>query len=308
MTLVGTGELAAAVSTAGGFGLVSAGRLSPDDFRAQIAEARRRTPRSIGVNIPVSRDAEWMREAIAVAASEPIRAVVLGGGNPAPWVETIRASGKALMIVVADARQARKAEQLGAAIAIAEGVESGGKTSADELSCMTLIPLVARAVGIPVVAAGGIVDGTTAAAALCLGASGVQMGTRFLMSSESPVHPATMRALVGGERRQTMIIGRSHGMHRRVVRNQAAEDVARRETAASHADMISLLSGERSERGLRQGDVADGLIACGQGLELIDDVPSAAGILERTIRQLSDTLFSTARRFDDWSLQQAARE
>jgi len=293
MTLVGTAGLAAAVSAAGGFGLVSAGRMSPEEFGREIEAAFALTIRPIGVNIPVTRDLDWMAGAVSAASRRAVRAIVLGGGNPAPWAEEILGAGKRLIAVVSGPRQAERAQKFGADAVVAEGNEAGGKNGFEEIGGLDLVPMVARAVDIPVFAAGGIVDGRTAAAAICLGAGGIQMGTRFLVSAESPVHPRTKEHLMAGKR-ETLLIGRRHRLNRRVLRNPASDDIAGREAGASLDEMLRLVAGERTWHGLRDGDVEQGMISVGQGIALIDDAPPVAEIIVSVMRDLNSALKAAA--------------
>jgi enoyl-[acyl-carrier protein] reductase II len=293
MTGIGTARLAAAVSNAGGLGLVSAGGMTSEAFAREIEAAASTTQSPVGVNIPVTRDAEWMERSLAAALARRPAVVVLGGGNPAPWVPRIADAGVKWLAVVSSARQAFLAQRAGAAAVIAEGNEAGGKNGLEELGLLTLVPLVVREVDVPVFAAGSIVDGATAAAAICLGAGGVQLGTRFMLSQESPLHAAT-REFLTSQPRSTLLIGRAHGMNRRAVRNPASEEVARREKHESLEAVVALLSGRRSLRGLREGDVDDGLISAGQGVALIRDVPPVADIVERLFAEMAGVLGEAA--------------
>jgi enoyl-[acyl-carrier protein] reductase II len=290
MTSVGTARLAAAVSAAGAFGLVSAGRMTPETFDRAIAEALELTDRPLGVNIPISRETEWVEAMLGPALTRPVRFVFTGGGNPAPFAARIRDAGKRLAIVVSNVAQARKAEALGAALVVAEGVEAGGRASREEIGTIALVPAVADAVGIPVVAAGGIADGRGALAALCLGAAGIQMGTRFMSSVESPLHAAAKQALIAASEADTLLIGRRHGMQRRVLRNAAAESVAAREERAGLDEMLQLLSGARSVRGLLEGEVHDGIIACGQSVGAVRSIEPVATIVSGIVAEMKHVL------------------
>lgn len=281
MTTVGTARLAAAVSEAGGLGLVAAGRLTPAAFGAEIDKARSLTSRGIGVNIPVVRDPDLMAGMIAAALARKVSPIILGGGNPGPWASLITDAGRVLGIVTATPQQARKAQSLGARFVVVAGHEAGGKAGADEVGGMVLIPAVVDAVDVPVIAAGGIVDSRTAAAAICLGAAGVQLGTRFMLSEESPLHPDTKSAMLQAAVGDTMIIARRHNMARRMLGTPAARHIVSRESDASVEEMVGLLSGRHSERGLLEGDLASGMVACGQGVGRIGDVLPAAEIVRQ---------------------------
>lgn len=281
MTTVGTARLAAAVSEAGGLGLVAAGRLTPAAFGAEIDKALALTSRPVGVNIPVVRDPELMAGMIAASLARKVSPIILGGGNPAPWAPLIVEAGRVLGIVTATPQQARKAQALGAQLVVVAGHEAGGKAGADEVGGMVLIPAVVDAVDVPVIAAGGIVDSRTAAAAICLGAAGVQLGTRFMLSEESPLHPETKSAMLQADVSDTMIIARRHNMARRMLVTPAARHIVSREPEASLEEMVGLLSGRHSERGLIEGDLKAGMVACGQGVGRIDQVLPAAEIVRQ---------------------------
>lgn len=295
MTSVGTARLAAAVSEAGGLGLVSAGRMTPAGFGEEIDRALALTARPVGVNVPVLRDAAAMEGLLDAALSRRVAPVVLGGGNPGPWAERILAAGKLLAIVTANAAQARKAESLGAAAVIVAGVEAGGKAGVDEIGGMVLVPEVADAVSIPVVATGGIVDGRGAAAAICLGAAAVQLGTRFMLSEESPVHPRTRQAMINAGTAGTLLIARRQGLGRRMLDTPAARRVRERERDAPLEELVALLSGALSVRGLIDGDLEGGMVSCGQGVGRIRGVEPAGDIVRRIAAEMREVLAGASR-------------
>lgn len=295
MTLVGTGRLAAAVSNGGGLGVVSAGRLTLAELERELDLALDSTGEPLGINIPIGRDQEWLRAAFAAAFSRPLKVVFMGGGNPKPWCAPVKDAGKLLGIVVATPQQAEKSEAIGADVVIAESSEAGGRTSKEPLAGMALIPACAQRVAVPLVAAGSLVDGRGLAAALCLGADGVQMGTRFMLSEESPLHVKTREAMIASEITDTVILGSRHQLGRRVLRGAASEDVLQQEQKADMTEMIALLSGERSRQGLHGGDLENGLVACGQGVGLIGEVLTVAEIIESTVRQAEDCLTKAAQ-------------
>jgi len=298
MTSIGTARLAAAVSQAGGLGLVSAGRMTPAQFGAEIDVALALTDRPVGVNVPVVRDTATMQGLLDAALQRRVSVVVLGGGNPLPWAGQVRAAGKTLAVVTANAVQAKKAEALGAAVVIVAGVEAGGKAGVDEIGGMVLIPDVVDAVSIPVVATGGIVDGRGAAAAICLGAAGVQLGTRFMLTDESPLHPRTRQAMIDAGPGGTLLIARRHGLGRRMLDTPAARRVLERETVAPLDEMVSMLSGEHSVRGLLEGDLAEGMVSCGQGVGRIRSVEPAGEIVRRIAAEMHAVLGESAAALD----------
>lgn len=295
MTSVGTARLASAVSEAGGLGLVSAGRMSATDFGTEIDRARQMTTRPVGVNIPVGRDTAQMESYLRETLERRLGLVVLGGGNPAPWADRVLAAGHRLAIVTATPAQARKAQALGAHAVVVAGHEAGGKSGADEIGGMVLVPAIVDAVSLPVVATGGIVDGRGAAAAICLGASAVQLGTRFMLSEESPLHPATKQAMLAAGISDTMIIARRYGMARRMLGTPAARKVAACEQEANLDTIVSMLSGSHSTRGLIEGDLAEGLVSCGQGVGRIDSIEPAGEIVRRVADEMRQVLGGARR-------------
>ena len=295
MTSVGMAPLAAAVSEAGGLGLVSAGRMTPEQFGAEIDAALARTARPVGVNVPVVRDEALMRGMLAAALGRRVALVVLGGGNPVPWAADVRAAGRTLAIVVANAAQARKAEALGAQAVIVAGVEAGGKAGVDEIGGMVLVPVVVDAVSIPVIATGGIVDGRSAAAALCLGAAGVQLGTRFMLSDEAPLHPRTKAAMLAAGPDATRVIARRQGLARRMLDTPAARHVLEREAQAPVEELLPFLSGALSVRGLVDGDLEGGMVSCGQGVGRIDEVLPAGEIVRLVAAGIEEALGEATR-------------
>jgi NAD(P)H-dependent flavin oxidoreductase YrpB (nitropropane dioxygenase family) len=300
MTSVGTARLAAAVSAAGGMGLVSAGRMTPAQFGAEIDDALTLTDKPLGVNVPVTRDAEYMQGLLDAALSRRVSLVVLGGGNPVPWAGKVRAAGKTLAVVTANA------EALGAAMVIVAGVEAGGKAGVDEIGGMVLIPEVADAVSIPVVATGGIVDGRSAAAAICLGAAAVQLGTRFMLSDESPLHPRTKQAMIDAGPADTLMIARRHGLARRMLDTPAARRVLEREPVALLEEMVPMLSGALSVRGLIEGDLVDGMVSCGQGVGRIRSIEPAGAIVRQIAADMRAVLAASARALDNTAPEAAA--
>lgn len=283
MTLVGDSKLAAAVSEGGGLGVVSAGRTSPETFAEELDLALKLTDQPVAVNIPIGHAPEWTQACFDIALTRDICMAFIGGGNPKPWCPQVKKAGKRLGIVVASPHHAMRAEQVGADLIVAEGIEAGGRTSPDELAALVLIPATAAAISVPLVAAGSIVDGRGLAAALCLGAQGVQLGTRFMLAEESPVHDLTRQAMLAATVSDTMVIGNSHRIGRRVLRGPAAEHVRSQERTAALEDMIAMLSGEFGRLGLRQGDLQVGMVTCGQGVGLIDEVLPAARIISNMV-------------------------
>lgn len=204
MIWVSGGRLAAAVSNAGGLGLVGAGSMRPEVFRSQLQKARSLTDRPFGVNMPLFY--KYTDEWVAIALAEGVRIFFMSGGSPAKYTPMLKERCCTVVQVVGTAKHALKSEQAGCDAVVAEGFEAGGHNSPEETTTLVLIPQVADAVRIPVIAAGGIGDGRAMAAAFALGASGVQVGTRFAATQESAGHPAFKEAIVGAGEGETKLL------------------------------------------------------------------------------------------------------
>ncbi|CAB1127949.1 NADH:quinone reductase [Candidatus Hydrogenisulfobacillus filiaventi] len=295
--------LAAAVSEAGGLGQITATALvdeqdSPATLAAEIAAVRRRTARPFGVNFALGhRPIDGLLE---VAVAERVPVITLTGGNPAPYVDRIKAAGIRLLTLAASLHQARKAESLGADAVVVVGFEGGGHLGRDDVSTLVLVRRVAASVRIPVVASGGFADGFGLVAALALGAEGVEMGTRFVATVESPAHPAYKQALVEAAETGTVIVERSLGRPGRALDTPWARRVLAAEAEAAGAEALwPLLAGAINRRAALEGDLAHGLAWAGQAAGLITDVPPVAVLLERMeaeARQALERLAAAAGR------------
>ncbi len=274
MAHVATGRFAAAVSNAGGLGTIGTGGMTADQLAEEIALCKCLTDRPFAVNVLMI---HWEIEKIAdVVTQAQVPFVTTGAGNPAEYMARWQAAGIRVMPVVGSAVMARRMEKIGADAIICEGQEAGGHIGA--LSTMVLLPQVAQAVSVPVIGAGGIATGEQVLAAEALGACGIQMGTRLLLSEECPVHPAYKERLRKAKSSQVTVIGRIGGMPTRVLQN----DMTRRyiEAEKSGADMETLekftLSALR--RAVHDGDILEGSVMCGDVVGAIDDVVPLADL------------------------------
>ncbi|MCP4752387.1 MAG: nitronate monooxygenase, partial [Proteobacteria bacterium] len=197
MVWVGRGELTAAVSEAGGLGLLGAGSMSIEDIQSELALVKKKTAKPFGVNVPLARpDAEEM---INVSIDVGAKVIATSAGSPRRYTAMIKERGCRVIHVVSSVVFAKKCEEAGVDIVVAEGFEAGGHNGYDELTTMALVPQVIEAVGIPVVSAGGTSDGKGLVAVLALGAKGVQMGTRFAATKESAAHPNAKNAIINSQ-------------------------------------------------------------------------------------------------------------
>lgn len=293
LAYVGNGLLAGAIAQAGGFGQVgSAGRsLAELDEELTVAVAHA-SGAPIGVNLPLSEHADSEAYvALIEKRARQLRAVSLSAGNPRPYIPRFKAVGLQVLVVVSTPEQAYKAQEAGADVVIAEGYEAGGHNGPAEITTFALVPQVVRSVSLPVVAAGGIATGAGIAAALALGAQGVQLGTRFVATIECQAHDAYKRALVAGKAADTRVIERSVGRVTRVLQSPYVDRIlALEKTQPSWDELYSYVRGERNRVAAIEGVTQDGWLNCGQGVGLIDDVPTVAALMQHLIAQTAAAL------------------
>lgn len=286
LAYVGNGRLAGAVSAGGGFGQVGCAGRTPQEVEAEIDRAVKCAKGApIGVNLPLSEhaDCEPYFQVIANQAHR-LRAISLSAGNPRPHIEALHAHQLLVMTVVSTPEQARKAELAGADVVIAEGYEAGGHNGPSELTTMTLVPQVVAAVQVPVVAAGGIATGAGIAAALALGAQGVQLGTRFVATLECQAHHRYKEELVAKASADTRVIERSLGRVTRVLESAHVARILEMEArGASFEELWPLVRGERNRAAAVEGQIEVGWLNCGQAVGLIHDLPSAADLMTRLV-------------------------
>lgn len=293
LAYVGNGLLAAAVSTGGGFGQVGSGGRSPESLDEEIHIALENTTGPIGVNVPISEHKDPDRYFQVVERhAERLRAVSLSAGNPRPFIEPLHKLNLKVLTVVSTPAQAVKAEQAGADILICEGTEAGGHNGPTELTTFSLIPNVVDAVSIPVIAAGGIADGRTAAAAVCLGAEGVQLGTRFVATKECQAHPRYKEALLGATVEDTVVMERSLGRVTRVLRSPFVDKVLQqeRETPGDIEHLLPMISGKMNAVAALDGRMEDGWVNCGQSVGLVKQLVGAAEVVQQIVEEMDAAL------------------
>jgi enoyl-[acyl-carrier protein] reductase II len=274
-------KLAAAAANAGCLGLIGAGSMRPDLFREQIRKARALTDRPFGVNLPLIYD--HIEACLEIALAEGIRVFFTSAGSPKKIVPRLKAAGRIAVHVVAHPDLARKCEDAGCDAVVCEGFEAGGHNGRDELTTMVLAPLCAAAVKIPVIAAGGIATGAQMAAALALGADGVQIGSRFAITRESSGHPAWKQAVASAGPADTFLCLKPL-MPVRLLRNRFRDEALRLEAEGAPRERLAELLGRgRSRRGMLEGDLEEGELEVGQVAGLIGDVPTVAEVVERIL-------------------------
>ncbi len=292
MQWLSTAELVAAVSQAGGLGILSSLTLdSADALRAEIRRTRALTAKPFAVNVtllPTMRPVDY-EAYFAAAIEEGVRIIETAGRSPEPYLPQLRAAGVTLLHKCARQRDAVKAATLGVDAVSIVGFEAGGNPGLEDVSTLIRVPLAVDALDIPVLAAGGIADGRGLAAALALGASGVVMGTRFMLSRECPMHPVIKERLMQAGETDTELLLRSISNPERVLKSGWSQAIREMEAAgASLEELLPQISGLKGRDALLEGLPDAGAIVCGQAIGLIDDAPPVADIMARIISQAAD--------------------
>jgi enoyl-[acyl-carrier protein] reductase II len=286
MAWVATAELAAAVSEAGGLGIIGAGGMPGEMLREEIRKARSLTDKPFGVNIMLM--SEFVEEQMKVVLEEKPAVITTGAGNPGIYIPNLKSAGIKVIPVVASVALAIRLERIGVDALIAEGSESGGHIG--ELSTFALVPQVVDAVSLPVIAAGGIADGRGFLAAFALGAEGVQMGTRFVCSTECTVHPAYKEAIIKARDRDTVVTGRPTGHPVRCIRNKLTRKFEELEASCAPAEELEELGKGRLRAAAVDGDVEYGSVMAGEISGLIKDVKPVKKIIEDIMREAKELL------------------
>jgi enoyl-[acyl-carrier protein] reductase II len=283
MVWVSGNKLAAAASNAGALGLIGAGSMKPDPLREHIRKAKQQTTAPFGVNIPLIRgDAE---DLIDVVLEEGVRIVFTSAGNPSTFIEKLKSNGCIAVHVVAAVKHALKCEKLGYDAVVAEGFEAGGHNGYDEITTFCLIPQVADAVSIPVIAAGGIADGRGMAAALALGAEGVQVGTRFAATEESSGHPDFKRMIVEAPDSGTVLTMKKVAPVR-LIKSPFAQRSLDAEALGATKEQLTVLLGRKRERmGMFEGNLEEGEFEAGQSSGMVREIVPAAEVVKRLMEE-----------------------
>lgn len=279
MAWIADGVLAAAVSNGGGLGIIAAGNAPQDYVREQIRIARERTQRPIGVNIMLL--SPYAGEIAQVVLEEQVEVVTTGAGNPSKYIKAWLAAGIKVIPVVASVAMARLMTRLGASALIAEGGESGGHVG--ELTTMVLVPQVCDATTLPVIAAGGIADGRGLAAALMLGACGVQMGTRFLSAAECSIHPTYKEKILKANDLCTMVTGRRLGHPVRSLRTPFARNYSKAEYGGAADAELEAMGTGALQLAVQSGDMEKGCFLSGQIAALVKKEQPAAEIIKEVV-------------------------
>jgi len=286
MAWVATAELAAAVSNAGGLGLIAAGNAPADYVNAQIDKAKTLTDKPFGVNVMLL--SPFADDVMKVLVENPVAVVTTGAGNPGKYIAPLQAVGTKVIPVVPTVMLAKKMEKDGADAVVAEGTEAGGHIG--ELTTMALVPQVADAVNIPVIAAGGIADSRGVVAAFALGADGVQIGTRFLCSDECTAHVNYKKAIVSAKDRDAVVTGRTTGHPVRGIKNKLTREFDKLEASGATLEEIEALGMGALKNAVVDGDAQMGALMSGQSAGLVNDIKSCQQIIDDLIRGMGGVI------------------
>jgi NAD(P)H-dependent flavin oxidoreductase YrpB (nitropropane dioxygenase family) len=282
-------ELVAAVSNAGGLGIISALTFpTARELREEIKKTKSMTDKPFAVNItllPTIRAVDYQRY-IDVTIEEGVRIIETAGRSPEPYIKQLKDAGVKTMHKAARIKDVKTAERLGVDAVTIVGFEAAGHPGMDEVTTLVLVPSAVDAVNIPVIAGGGIGDARGFVAALALGAEGVLMGTRFMVSKECPLHPKIRQWILDAGETDTLIIERSIRNAARVMKTDFSQRVLEmEEKGATLEELLPMISGDRSKRSYTSGDVNDATIACGQVVGLIHSLPTVKEIIDGIINE-----------------------
>ena len=292
MAWVATGELAAAVSEGGGLGIIGSGQAPADWVRQEIHKVKEITAKPFGVNVMLM--SPFVEEVMQVIIEERVPVITTGAGNPGKYVPALKQIGTKVIPVVASVALAKRLEKAGVDALIAEGMESGGHVG--EISTLPLVPQVVDAVKIPVIAAGGIVDGRGLVAALALGAEGVQMGTRFMCAEECQIPVAVKEKIIQARDRSTVVTGRSLGHPVRCLDNHFTREFERYEKEGKSTEELEELGRGKLRLAMVDGDVENGSVMAGQIAGAVKRIEPAAIIIQ-DIMQSAEKEYSRMTEF-----------
>ncbi|MCD8391732.1 MAG: enoyl-[acyl-carrier-protein] reductase FabK [Cloacibacillus porcorum] len=291
MAWVADADLAAAVSNGGGLGIIAAANMPADLLEQQLIKIRTLTDKPFGLNIMLL--SPTANDALELAAKHGVPVVTTGAGMPGKVLDKLKPLGTTVIPVVASVSHAERIAKQGADAVIAEGMEAGGHIG--EITTKNLVPQIADAVNLPVIAAGGIADGRGAAAAFVLGATGVQMGTRFVCAEECNVHINYKQKIVKANDRATAVTGRSLGHPVRAIKNKFIKQYEELEKRGASAEELEALGAGKLRLAVVEGDTEMGSLMAGQSAGLVHAIEPAAVIIESVISQMNNILSEMAR-------------
>lgn len=279
-------RLASAVSNAGGLGLIGSGSMYPDVLKQHIRKCKEATDKPFGVNVPLlypHRD-----EIFDILIHEKIKIVFTSAGNPALWTSFLKGHGMTVVHVIANVKSAKKCEEAGVDAIVAEGFEAGGHDGKEETTTITLIPLIRKAVSLPLIAAGGIGTGRGMLAAFALGAEGVQIGTRFVVAEESSAHPAFKKKIIEARDGDTTLMMKKV-VPVRLLKNDFSDKIREMEARGATAEELADFLGKgRAMRGMFEGEIGEGELEIGQVSALVEVIMPAGAIMREIIQEFNE--------------------
>lgn len=298
MQWVGRAELTSAVSNAGGFGVLTAlTQPTPEALAEEIRRCREMTDKPFGVNLTIlpSINPPPYEAYLDVIIESGIKVLETAGNNPKEFIHKAKAADVKILHKCTSVRHALSSERNGVDAVSIDGFECAGHPGEDDVAGLVLIPAAARALKIPIVASGGFADGYGLAAALMLGAEGVNMGTRFCATREAPIHESLKQALVAASERDTRLIYRPFRNTARILRNAISDQVREIESkeGATFQDIQHLVAGSRGRQALETGEIDNGLVWAGQVVGLINDIPAVSELIERIMAECTDRVAHT---------------
>ena len=303
MQWVGTAELSSAVSNAGGLGILTAlTQPTPEALAKEITRCRTMTDQPFGVNLTIlpTINPPPYEAYLDVVIGSGVKILETAGNNPKEFIAKAKAAGVKIIHKCVAVRHALSAERAGVDAVSIDGFECAGHPGEDDIGGLILIPIAAKKLKIPVIASGGIGDGRGMAAALALGAEGINMGTRFCATQEALIHPAIKQAMVAASERDTRLIFRTLHNTARIYKNAIADQVLALENrpgGCEFTDVRLLVAGVRGKAALESGDVDGGVISVGQVVGLIDDIPTCEELISRMVRECREHLVAASRSF-----------
>ena len=286
MVWCGGWRLAAAVSEAGGLGLIGAGSMHPEVLHEHIIKCKEATRKPFGVNVPLLYPE--IERIMKIIIAEKVPVVFTSAGNPKTWTKTLKDEGIKVAHVVSSSKFAVKCQEAGVDAVVAEGFEAGGHNGIEETTTMVLIPHVRQAIDIPLIAAGGIATGGAMLAAFALGAEGVQIGTRFALTEESSASDEFKQLCVSLKEGDTMLALKKIGATR-LIKNEFYDKVKAAEDSGASAEQLKELLGKgRAKRGIFEGDLVEGELEIGQIASLLKDLPPAKEVLRHIVKEYNE--------------------
>ncbi len=289
-------RLASAVSNQGGLGLLGAGSMHPETLVEHIHKMKKATDKPWGINVPLLYPE--MERLMEIIINEGVKIVFTSAGSPKKWTPLLKSHGITVVHVISSALFAKKCEEAGVDAVVAEGFEAGGHNGREETTTLTLIPNVAEATSLPVIAAGGIASGKSIAAVMALGAEGVQIGTRFAIAVESSAHAAFKQKVFDTDEGGTMLVLKKLAPAR-LIKNEFYEQVKAMEDAGADAPQLTQLLGKgRAKKGMFEGDMAEGELEIGQIASMLHKEENVAGIMQDLIADFNATM----KKYENWKM------